>query len=100
MPTKAKKASPATCKFCARFKPEKCKRHGGAAHSTSNGQNRNGGSATLSTKPKLATKTGTGLPSFESALVFLDTQIEGAEERLTKLKAARDGMAMLVEASR
>lgn len=37
-----------------------------------------------------------GLPSFESALTFLETQIESAEERLAKLKAARDGMAMLV----
>jgi len=36
-----------------------------------------------------------GLPSFTAAIGFLDTQIEAAEQRLTKMRAAREGLAML-----
>ena len=35
-PMGANKADPASCKFCLRFAPKKCKRHGGAPRSTSN----------------------------------------------------------------
>lgn len=33
-PTRSKQADPAACKYCARFAPDKCKRHGGRDHST------------------------------------------------------------------
>lgn len=91
MATKSHGANPAACQICARLAKKtpgaKCKRHGGPDHSTAySGVKRR-------TPP-------TGLPAFESAMTFLDTQITAAEERLTKLKAAREGMAMLVDATR
>jgi len=39
--------------------------------------------------------THTGLPSFTSAITFLDTQIEAAEERLAKMRAAREALAWM-----
>jgi len=87
------------CKLCAKFAPDKCKRHGGKDRSTSNrGRGRTRGGSP--SKPRAAAEPSVrknGLPSFDAALAFLDTQIEQVEARLVKLKAARDGMAMLVE---
>lgn len=40
-------------------------------------------------------RKSSGLPSFDAALNFLDTQIQAAEERLAKMKAAREGLAMV-----
>lgn len=35
MPTHARGPNPEACKHCARYAPEKCKRHGGPSHGTS-----------------------------------------------------------------
>lgn len=106
MPAKKHGPDPKNCKLCARLSKKspglKCKRHGGPGRSTSNrgrGPKPATGGGSRSTR-KGATVRGNGLPSFEAALTFLDTQIGQAEERLARLKAARDGMAMLVDASR
>lgn len=91
------------CPPCTKNRCGTCKRPGGThAGCSRTGKDapktRTGGSKapSRSTRPAV----GNGLPSFESARTFLDTQIEELEGKLAKLKEVRGAMAWLTESSR
>lgn len=79
-----KKVNPAACQVCARFAPEKCKRHGGPARSTSfSGKKRKGGAPVVS-------KNGHGALS---VLGQIDAAIQRKRTEIEQLEAAKAVLA-------